>query len=164
MVATDTVDTSESAEDPAPRSVPPVRTTYMLARLSRLVQRELEQRLVHFELTVPAFTTLSVLLRRPGLSNAQLARRAYITPQSMQDVLRSLEARGLVSRSPDRHNRRILRARLTTRGRRLALEADTVAADIETAMFDGVPEQAHADFAHTMRHCISTLGGGLDRS
>jgi DNA-binding MarR family transcriptional regulator len=142
----------------------PVRTTYMIARLSRLVQRELEQRLVDFELSVPEFTTLSVLARRPGLSNAQLARRAYITPQSMQDVLHSLEVRGLVKRSADPRNKRVLQARLTVHGRRLTLRADAVAGDVEQLMMDGVTARRSEEFSRTMRHCISVLGGGLDRT
>lgn len=141
----------------------PVRTTYMIARLSRLVQRELEQRLVEFGLSVPEFTTLSVLVRRPGLSNAQLARRAYITPQSMQDVLRGLEERGLVKRSADPTNKRVLQTRLTPRGRKLTLRADDVARAVEDLMLQGLTTRRSEDFASTMRHCISVLGGGLDR-
>ena len=37
---------------------------------------------------------LSILRDRPGLSNAQLARRSYVTPQSMNEVLAALEAEG----------------------------------------------------------------------
>jgi hypothetical protein len=43
--------------------------------------------LAPFELSIPQFTTSSVLRRRPGLSNAQLARRALILPQSMIQVI-----------------------------------------------------------------------------
>ena len=48
-----------------------------------------------YGLTTLQYTTLSVLGRqgRP-LSNAQLARRAYMTPQAMSEVIEALESKG----------------------------------------------------------------------
>ncbi|MGN6611350.1 MAG: MarR family winged helix-turn-helix transcriptional regulator [Angustibacter sp.] len=152
-----------TALEDADASELPVRTTYMLARLSRLVQRQLEHRLAPLRLSVPEFTTLSVLVRRPGLSNAQLARRAGITPQSMQDVLRGLEERRLVRRSADPSNRRILQTRLTPPGRRLTLRAEAVAADVEAVMLGDLAARRHDELRRTLRHCVAMLGGGLDR-
>jgi hypothetical protein len=48
-----------------------------------------------------------VLRARPGLSNAQLARRSLVAPQS---ILAKLERRGLVGREVDPGHGRILRA------------------------------------------------------
>ena len=50
-----------------------------------------------YGLTTLQYTTLSVLGRRGELSNAQLARRAYMTPQSMSEVHRRAREEG-----PDR--------------------------------------------------------------
>ena len=44
-------------------------------------------------------TTLSILDRGGELSNAQLARRACMTPQSMSEVLEALEQKRLVART-----------------------------------------------------------------
>ena len=57
-------------------------------------------RLAEWELSVQEYTSLSVLGARPGLSNAQLARRALVTPQSMIEILSKLESRGGVGRAP----------------------------------------------------------------
>ena len=71
-------------------------------------------------LSVAQYTTLSILRSRSGLSNAQLARRLWVTPQSMNEVISALERAGLIERVPDVANRRILRTALTrdTAGRR----------------------------------------------
>ena len=69
-------------------------------------------------LSVNQYTTLSVLDRRSGLSNAQLARRSLVSPQSMNEVLLTLEERGLVRRRAHPDHGRILQARLTAKGRR----------------------------------------------
>ncbi len=139
----------------------PLRSTYVLARLTRVVQRLLEEMLTAHGLSLPQFTVLAVLLRRPGLSNAQLARRAYITPQSMQEVLRVLEDRALIRRTPATENQRILRASLTAAGKRLAARADGDAAKIEDAMLAGLSDPRRLQFVKSLRLCVASLGGGL---
>ena len=89
---------------------------YLIGRLDQGVRRQLRQLLAPHGLSVPELTVLSVLQRRPGLSNAQLARRALITPQSMNDVVAGLESRGLVKRTVDPSHGRILLTRLTPAG------------------------------------------------
>src|ERR1700755_1621895 len=62
---------------------------------------------------------LPALADEPGMSNADLARRAYVTPQTMNQVLRELERRGWVGRSPHHVDGRILQAELTADGQRV---------------------------------------------
>ncbi len=116
--------------------------TYVIGRVGQGVRRELRARLQPLGLSVPDLTTLSVLRGRTGLSNAQLARRALITPQSMLEVLAGLERRGLVVRRADCDNARIMRAELTASGRRTLARADTVVATLEDELLAGIgPEQ-----------------------
>lgn len=112
---------------------------YLIGRLNRGIQPALAEALSPHELTLPEFTTLSVLARRPGLSNAQLARRALITPQAMIQVLRRLEERGLVTRKVDPGHARILQSSLTPRGRKLLLRAETAVAAIEGQILEQLP-------------------------
>src|SRR5690625_2223368 len=69
----------EQPDERAEPSSDPIRLTYLIGRLDHAVRRELDKRLAAHDLTVAQFTTLSVLTFRPGLSNAQLARRVYVT-------------------------------------------------------------------------------------
>ena len=115
---------------------------YVIGRVDQGVRRELRVRLAPLALSVPDVTTLSVLRGRSGLSNAQLARRALITPQSMLEVLASLEQRGLLARRPDAANARIMRAELTPSGRRLLARADAVISALEDELLAAVaPEE-----------------------
>ena len=139
----------------------PLRSTYVLARLSRVVQRLLEGLLISYGLTLPQYSTLAVLIRRPGLSNAQLARRAYITAQSMQEVLRTLENKGLVRRIPAPENQRILRASLTPSGTRLTIKAERDASAVEDGMLAGLTPSERAQFVKSLQKCVVRLGGGL---
>ena len=55
----------------------------------------------------PHYVVLTLLAESPGLPNAELARKAFVTPQSMTEVLKQLEASGLVERQPSQSNARI---------------------------------------------------------
>ena len=101
--------------------------------------------LAPFELSVPQFTTLSVLKRRPGLSNAQLARRALILPQSMIQVISNLEDRGLVQRAPDPKHNRILQTRLTISGERLLERAEQATRELEAQLIAMVGDDDDVD-------------------
>ena len=88
-------DPPESAAAP-PEPVEP-RISYVIARLERAVRAQINERLGPQGLTTLQYTTLSVLgSRGQPLSNAQLARRAYMTPQAMIEVLNALEEKGLI--------------------------------------------------------------------
>jgi DNA-binding MarR family transcriptional regulator len=125
------------SSDPGTTNAPLL--SYTVGRLDRAIRQRLREILAPYELSVPQFTTLSVIKRRPGLSNAQLARRALILPQSMIQVIAELEARGLVSRTPAAAHNRVLEAQLTVAGRELvdAAERDTRAFEAELAEIAG---------------------------
>ncbi|MCO1578975.1 MarR family transcriptional regulator [Crossiella sp. SN42] len=65
------------------------------------------------ELAVPQYACLELLGQRPGLSNAELARGAFVTRQSMNGVLRGLPERGLVTRPASVAVRAVERRMLT---------------------------------------------------
>src|SRR5262249_19174645 len=105
--------------------------------------------------------TVSVLDRRDGLSNAQLARRALVSPQSMNEVLLALEQRGLVRRRAHPDHGRILEARLTARGRALLARCDAEVHQVEARMVSGISEDAQAALRDSLLGSIHALEGGL---
>src|SRR3954469_5235321 len=92
------------------------RIGYVVGRLDRALRREIGALVAPFGLTVPKYTALSILRDRPGLSNAQMARRSYVTPQSMNEVLASLQADGLIVRAPAANHGRVVEIALSERG------------------------------------------------
>jgi DNA-binding MarR family transcriptional regulator len=116
--------------------------TYVVGRLDRVIRSRLGEALAPHGLTVAQFTTLSILARRPGLSNAQLARRALILPQSMIQVISALESRGLIVRTPA--GGRTLQTELTTRGRALLARTEQATRALEAEMLsrDAGPQDA----------------------
>ena len=59
----------------------------------------MDRALVELNLTTPQYSVLSELHEFPGLSNADLARKSFVTPQTMNLIVQNLEARELIGRS-----------------------------------------------------------------
>src|SRR4051795_12541920 len=92
------------------------RLTYLVKRLEMAERARMEEVLRPLGVTLHQYTALSILERREGLSSAQLARRLFVTPQAMHQLVASMERDGLIKRRGDEANRRILRAWLTEHG------------------------------------------------
>ncbi len=92
----------------------------MLATTSRKAQHilrlKVDENLRKMALTAPQYATLAALSEEPGLSGAALARRCFVTPQTMTGIIANLVGAGLIAREPDPEHGRILKARLTARG------------------------------------------------
>ncbi len=130
---------------------------YAVGRANQGILREMRARLAPLSLSVQEYTTLSVLAARPGLSNAQLARRALVAPQSMIEIVAKLEDRQLVRRTVDPSNARVLRAELTPSGRALARRADPVIAEVEAYVLDALPTGEREVVVSGMLHVMKQL-------
>ena len=137
------------------------RLIYAIGRLDRVVRRELSERLAPLGVTWPQYTTLSVLDARPGLSNAQLARRAMISPQAMSEVTVTLERMRMLERHVSPTNNRILRARLTTKGRKLLAQCEERVEELEHQMLGEISDRESRRLLEMIRSCVRHLGGGL---
>ncbi len=132
---------------------------YVVGRVNQGIRREMRARLAELDLSVPEYTALSVLQARPGLSNAQLARRSLLAPQSMLEVLAKLESRDLVQREVDPAHGRILRAALTGEGRALLAEANPAIEAIQDWLLADVSEQNRAIVLDGMLSAMDRLSG-----
>jgi DNA-binding MarR family transcriptional regulator len=135
---------------------------YLVGRMDRVVRRHINEAIKDRGLSVNQYTTLSVLDRRSGLSNAQLARRALVSPQSMNEVLLTLERRGLVRRRAHPEHGRILQTRLTAKGRRLLAACDAEVREVEERMVGDLSAGEQAALRHGLLSGVRALHGGLD--
>jgi DNA-binding MarR family transcriptional regulator len=151
---------SEAAEG-SEQAGPHARISYVIARLDRAIRREIAEMAAPYGLTATQFTALSVLRTGKGLSNAQLARRSYVTPQSMIEMLGTLEAKGLIVRSPAPDHGRILRTELTVKGRRLLSRCDAAINRMEIEMTRELSPEQLDEFEQMLRSCVHMLHAGL---
>jgi DNA-binding MarR family transcriptional regulator len=110
--------------------------------------------------TVPEYAVLTALAEEPGLSNADLARRTFVTPQTMNQVLRELEQRGWVSRHPHPGHGRILQAELTDGGRRTLAACHRAVDAVEGQMLSGLSPAERRQLVTGLRSCIEGLSRG----
>jgi DNA-binding MarR family transcriptional regulator len=119
---------------------------YALKRVELAVRAHLDELLRRSGITALQYTALTVLELHDGLPAAQLARRSFVTAQSVSDMVRTLEQRGLIVREPNPQSRRELLIRLTDAGRRvLAEHADDVQA-LERRMVGGLTDRQIQQF------------------
>lgn len=89
-----------------------------LFKVSNLLQDALSAHLRPAGLTPAAFNTLMILQGADEpLCPSQIGERLLVTRGTVTGVLDSLEKRGLIKRSPDRVDRRMLRIELTAKAR-----------------------------------------------
>jgi DNA-binding MarR family transcriptional regulator len=108
-------------------------------------------------LTLPGYTALSVLQAQDGLSNAQLARRSLVTPQSMSEALTLLVDRGYVRRRADPDHGRIIRTELTKAGRRALERCDRAVDDVEREMLVDLDAAEVASLREGLTYCGRAL-------
>jgi DNA-binding MarR family transcriptional regulator len=137
------------------------RLSYLIGRLDRVLRRRLGEAVEPVGLSLPAYTALSVLRIHDGLSNAQLARRSLVTPQSMTEALGRLVDLGYVRRRPDPDHGRILRAELTAAGRRALERCDRAVDAVERELVDGLSADDVAALRAMLLHFGRALGHDL---
>jgi DNA-binding MarR family transcriptional regulator len=138
------------------------RISYVVARLERAVRAAVNERVRPHGLTTLQYTTLSVLaLRGEPLSNAQLARRAYMSPQAMGEVIAAIEGKGLIKRTPHPNHRRLLPATLTAKGRRVLAACDAAVAEMEEEMLGELSSAERASLRESLKSCVRALHAGF---
>ena len=135
------------------------RISYVVGRLDRALRREIGTLVA--PLTVPQYTALSILRDRAGLSNAQLARRSYVTPQSMNEVIAALEREALVVRAPAANHGRVLETTVTDKGLDFLARCDRAVTEMEDRMLADLDAEARADLLKALTDCVHRLGAGL---
>ncbi len=107
------------------------RIGYAVKRLQQAVRVAAERELRPLGLTMPQYAALSALIDRPGLSNSELARRCFVTRQSMNEVLAGLHRAGLVIRVAHPQDGRVQQTQLTDVARAVCRRADDAVARVE---------------------------------
>src|ERR1700722_9693573 len=76
------------------------RIGYLLKRVQHSLRSRMDKVLESKGLTTPQYAVLSFLENEPGASSAELARRSFVTPQTMIRIVENLETLGLIRREP----------------------------------------------------------------
>lgn len=137
---------------------------HLLKQASTALRRAMEEALRPLGLSVTQYACLELLAQRPGLSNSELARGAFVTRQSMSVVLHTLERQGYVARPAEAPVGKVLPTRLTSSGR-LELRAATAAVrSVEVRMLAGMTEDEQTEAFRALQRMVRSLSDAGDDS
>ncbi|QQQ75575.1 MarR family transcriptional regulator [Saccharothrix sp. 6-C] len=133
---------------------------YLLKEASSALRAAMEEVLRPLGMTVTRYACLELLAQRPGLSNSELARGAFVTRQSMNVLLQTLEREGYVTRPAEAPVGKVLPTRLTPRGRRSLGKATAAVRAVEVRMQAGLTGAERADAFRILQSMIHSLRDG----
>jgi DNA-binding MarR family transcriptional regulator len=133
------------------------RVGYELKRAQQAFCVAVDDALRRVGLTNAQYAVLAMLEDDGALSGAELARRCFVTPQTMSQIVASLETRALVGRSAHPFHGRILQISLTGRGRSLLAAAHERVRAIEARMVAGLSEQERHELGRLLGACAHAL-------
>jgi DNA-binding MarR family transcriptional regulator len=134
-------------------------TIYLVKQLELAIRHFMDEALRPYGLTTFQYTALTVLQHRGGLSSAQLARRSFVRPQTMHEMVRALEERGLIERAHAPGNRRIMEARLTREGQELLAACAPTVQKLEDRLLLDIPEKQRSAFRQGLANGLANLTG-----
>jgi DNA-binding MarR family transcriptional regulator len=92
---------------------------YLLRQAGAAHARRMERALSDLGVTPPQFVVLTMLVAYPGISNAEIARLAMLTPQTVSVIVANLERSGALERRAHAVHGRIQHLDVTAEGERL---------------------------------------------
>jgi DNA-binding MarR family transcriptional regulator len=111
------------------------------------------------EMSFAHFVTLFTLESEPGVAGAEIARRAFVTAQTMNTLLRRLEADGHIERQPHPTNVRADSWYITSAGQVRLNRAKIVGDSVWRRMLSSLKDIEVKQLQSFLERCIS----GLDR-
>lgn len=121
---------------------PPISASFLVMALGRRLRDVAGEKLRAEGIALRHLSALGHLSRDPGLSYSELARRAGVTPQSMQATLRGLEAMGAVHRNTDAGRGRTAQLFVTDAGRDLLTVGRSVYDQLDGVLQEHLSEEA----------------------
>ncbi|MCP2175598.1 MarR family winged helix-turn-helix transcriptional regulator [Williamsia maris] len=130
---------------------------YLLKEASSALRVAMEAVLRPLGMTLTQYSCLELLAQRPGLSNSQLARGAFVTRQSMNVLVQALERDGYVTRPTQATVGKVLPTELTPSGRGSLDKATAAVRSVEVRMLTGLTEAERRQAFASLRSMVNAL-------
>jgi DNA-binding MarR family transcriptional regulator len=111
---------------------------YLIKEVQQDLRKKMDNSLININLTTPQYAVLSQLKEYPGLSNAELSRKSFVTPQTMNLIVQNLEDRHFVIRSHSKNHGKIMNTEITESGVAILEKANVLVFEVEEQIFGGL--------------------------
>jgi DNA-binding MarR family transcriptional regulator len=135
----------------------PTSLGYLLKETSSALRQAMEEALRPLGMTITQYSCMELLAQRPGSSNSDLARGAFVTRQSMNVLLQSLERDGSVTRPAEEAVGRVQPTRLTAQGRRELAKATAAVRAVELRMTADLTDDDRDAATRILRSMVRSL-------
>lgn len=130
----------------------------VVKKVQFVVRRRMDEALKSFGLTAPQYAVLSSVANEPGLSNAALAHRCFVTPQTMNVIVLRLEKRQWLERTTGQDNEKLLKTYLTELGDQTFSAASLAVMEVEKRMVASFSDQEESRLRELLYMCLRALG------
>lgn len=132
---------------------------FALKRLQQALRSQMDAALADYGLTSPQYAVLAMLAGHPGMSNAELARRSFVSAPTMLRILDALVRDGLITRAARTPEQRVRGNALTGTGRQQLEGASVHVQEFEELLrAEAAPDHIETIMAW-MRACAERLNG-----
>lgn len=130
---------------------------YLVKEVASALRAAMEDVLRPLGMNITHYSCLELLAQRPGSSNSDLARGTFVTRQSMNVLLQTLERDGEVARAERPSAGKTLPTELTPHGRRRLAAATAAVREVELRMLSGLDEATQTVVFAALRGMASSL-------
>lgn len=130
---------------------------YLLKEAASALRSAMEAVLRPLGMSITHYSCLELLAQRPGLSNSELARGAFVSRQSMNVLLQALERDGFVTRPEQAPEGRVLPTRLTELGRSRLTAASAAVRSVEDRMRGDLDAAERDQLRALLGKCVGAL-------
>jgi DNA-binding MarR family transcriptional regulator len=130
---------------------------YLIRHVQAALRATIDEALAPTGLNGAQVALLSALRSEPHLSNAELARATFVTPQSMVPLLGTLEAKGFIVRHPHPAGGRAMPAELTPRGLEALQTGWTAVKSVEDRLLNDLSNAEQHQLRDILERCLTSL-------
>lgn len=130
---------------------------YLVKEVSSALRAAMEEVLRPLGMNITHYSCLELLAQRPGLSNSDLARGTFVTRQSMNVLLQTLERDGEVVREAVPTSGKALPTELTPRGRERLAAATAAVRGVELRMLADIDDTDRQIVFGALRRMVRSL-------
>ena len=125
--------------------------------VARLMRTRFDQAARAFGMTRAQWIILARLNRQPGISQNELATICEVEPITVGRLIDRLEARGMVERRADPHDRRIRRLHLLPAAQPILAEISRYKSALDAELTEGLDEKMREGLVDALLHMKSKL-------
>jgi DNA-binding MarR family transcriptional regulator len=148
------------------RSEAPQAIGRLLKHMQQSVRQATDEALrrQRIDLSFAHFVALYTLASEGGIAGAELARRALVTAQTMNVILRRLEREGAIERKPHPANQRADSWTLTKAGQASLAKARIVVEGVWSKLFEALSVREVQQLQHLLERCLAGFERAMQES